>query len=204
MRIFQPIIPFCAPPLPVTVFCSGSTDVIEVLYIRCLNGKVPEAVERWALADDRVCNVHPYARGKLLSELREDNFHTLFFNARQFQIPLLGRRAVNDSVEFLDILRTTQHVGIRVDYTPNIFVHSWGVNPTDMIPANVSIITRRAYDPIVSFHGFVLRSNHVSLRLKRIALKRIRVEEYLARIYKDVRDEVAANARAPVNHTRRY
>ena len=111
----------------------------------------------------------------------------------------MGCRAVNDSVEFIDIVRTNQHVGIRVVFTPNIFVHSWGVNPTDMIPANVSTITRRAYDPIVSFRGFILRSNHKRLRLKHIELKCIRVKEYLARIRQDVRDEVAANARAPVN-----
>ena len=107
----------------------------------------------------------------------------------------MGRRALTDSVEFLDVVRTTQHVGIRVEYTSNIFVHSWGFNPTDMIPANVSTITRRAYDPICSFHGFVLRSNHNRLRLNRIELKCIRVEEYHARIRQDVRDKVAANAR---------
>ena len=71
----------------------------------------------------------------------------------------MGRRALNDSVKFLDIFRTTQHVGTRVNYTPNISVHSWGVNLTDTITTNVSTITRRAYDPIVSFHGFILRFN---------------------------------------------
>ena len=86
---------------------------------------------------------------------------------------------MNNSVKFLDVVHTTQHVRRRVDYTPNIFVHSWGINPTDMFPPNVSTITRRAYDPIVSFHGFVLRSNHKRLRLKRIELKRIHVVKTL-------------------------
>ena len=112
----------------------------------------------------------------------------------------MGRRALNNSVEFLDVVCTTQHVGSRVDYTPNIFVHSWGVNPTDMIPANVSTVTRRAYDPICSFHGFFLRSNHERLRLKQIELKHIRLEEYFVRIRQDVRDDVAANSRVPVNN----
>ena len=146
MRILQPIIPFCAPPQPVTVLRSGSGDEIEVPYICCLNVRVPESFELWALADNGVCEVHPYARVKLHSEFREDNFQTFFFNAQQFQIPFWGCRALNYSVEFLDIVCNTQHVGSCVDYTPNIFVHSWGVNPTDMIPANVSTITRRAYD----------------------------------------------------------
>ena len=130
----------------------------------------------------------------------EDTFHTHLFNSRQFQIPFLGRRAVKDSVEFLDVVRKTQHVRSRVYYTPNIFVRSWGINPNDMFPPNVYTITRRSYDPTVTFHGFVLHSNHKRLRLKRIELKRIRVEEYLARICQDVNDEVATNVRAPVNN----
>ena len=113
-------------------------------------------------------------------------------------------RALNSGVEVLDVVRVTQHVQSRVDYTPNICVHSWGVNPTDMIPTNVSTINRRAYDPIRYFHVFVLRSNHKRLRLKRIELKRIRFEEFLARIRQDVRDDVAANVRTPVNNALGY
>ena len=107
---------------------------------------------------------------------------------------------MNNSVEFLDVVRTTQHVRSRVNYTANIFFHSWGINPTDMFPPNISTITRDAYDPIVTFHGFVLRYIHERLRLKRIELKHILVEEYLARIRQDISDEVAANVRAPVNN----
>ena len=200
MRIPQPIIPFRAPPQPVQVLCYGSGDKIEVPYIRCLNCRVLECYEPWALAEDGVREVHPYARVRPLSEFREDTFHTHFFNSRRFQIPLLFRRAVNESVEFIDVVRTTQHVRSRVDYTPNIFVHSWGINTTDMLHPNVSNITRRAYDPIVSLHGFILGSNHERLRLKRIELKRICVKYYLARIRQVVSDEVAANVRAPVNN----
>ena len=101
------------------------------------------------------------------------------------------------SVKFLDVVRTTQHIGSRVDYTSNIFIHSQVVNPTDMITANVSNITRHVYDPIGSFHGFILRSNHKRLRLERIVLKRIFVVEYLARVRQDVHDKVATNSHAP-------
>ena len=69
-----------------------------------------------------------------------------------------------------------------------------------MIPANVSTVTRRAYDPICSFRGFVLRSNPDRLRLKRIEVKRIRLEDCLARIRQDVLDNVASNACVPVNN----
>ena len=94
----QPIIPFRAPPQLLTVLRSGSGDKIEVPYIRCLNGRVPECYDLWALAEDGVREVHPYTRVRLLSEFREDTFHTHFFNSRRFQIPFLGRRAVKKSV----------------------------------------------------------------------------------------------------------
>ena len=57
-----------------------------------------KAYELWALDEDGVREVHPYARFILLSKFREDIFHTHFFNARLFQIPFLGRRAVNESI----------------------------------------------------------------------------------------------------------
>ena len=62
MRIPQPIIPLRAPPQPVQVLCSGKGDEINVPYIRCLDGQVPETYELWALAEDRVREVQPYAR----------------------------------------------------------------------------------------------------------------------------------------------
>ena len=119
---------------------------------------------------------------------------------RRFQIPFLGHRSLNASVGFLNVVRVTQHVGSCVNYTPNIFIRSWGVNSTDTIPDNVSTITWRDYDHIFSFPGFISRSNHERLRLKRIELKRIRFKELLARICQDVSDDVAANVRAPVNN----
>ena len=121
MRIPQPIIAICALPQPVTVLRYGSADALDVPYIRCLNGRVPEAFEVWALAKDGAREVHPYARFKLRSDFREDTFQTLFFNARRFQIPFLGCRALNMSVEFLDVVRVTYHLRSRVHYTPNIF-----------------------------------------------------------------------------------
>ena len=200
MRIPKPIILFRAPLQPVQVLCSGRGGKIDVPYIRCLDGRVPEAYELWDIAEDEFCEVHPYNRVRLLYEFREDTFHTHFFNLQRFQIPFLCRRAVNDSVKFLDVVYTTQHVQIRVDYTPNIFIQSWGVNRINMSPPNVSTITRCAYNLPVTLHGLVLRSNHKILILKRIEFKRIRVEEYLARIRQEISDKVASNVSAPVNN----
>ena len=67
-----------------------------------------------------------------------------------------------------------------------------------MIPPNVSTITLRAYSLPVNFHVLVLRSNHECLRLKRVESRRIRVEEFPARICQEIRDEVRANVRVPV------
>ena len=110
--------------------------------------------------NDGVREVHPHARFNLCYEFREDTFQNFIYNSWRFQILVLGPWALNASVKFLDIVRVTQHVGSRVDYTLNIFVHSLGVNPTDTIPVNVSTITQRAYDPICSFCGFILWSNN--------------------------------------------
>ena len=66
-----------------------------------------------------------------------------------------------------------------------------------MIPPNFSTITRRAYNVPVTFHGLVLQSNHKRLRLKRVELRRIRVEDFLARICQGIRDEVCANVHVP-------
>ena len=74
MRIPQPITPFRALPQPITVLRSGSSDKIEVPYIRCLNGWVPKCYEIWALAEDGVREVHLYAMVRLLSKSREDTF----------------------------------------------------------------------------------------------------------------------------------
>ena len=108
---------------------------------------------------------------------------------------------MNESVEFFDVVRTTQHVQSRVaSWIPNIFVHSWVLYPTTMIPPNVYTMTRHAYNLPVTFHGLVLRSNQERLRLKRIESRQINVEEYLARISQDICDKVAANFFAPINN----
>ena len=107
---------------------------------------------------------------------------------------------MNESVKFLDVVRTTQHVQIRVaSWTPNLFVHSRGPYHI-MIPPNVYTIKRRAYNIPLTFHGLVLRSNHERLRFKRIESRRIRVEELLARIRQDIFDEVRANVHVPVRN----
>ena len=82
MRTPQPAIPFVVPPHLVQALRSGRGGKIDVPYIRCLDGRVPKDFEHWALAEDKVREVHPSARVKLLENFREDTFHTHFFNAR--------------------------------------------------------------------------------------------------------------------------
>ena len=74
MRLPQPIHRVLAHPQPVQVLRSGRGGEINVPYIRCLGGWVSEAYELWDLAEDGFCEVHLYARVKLWSEFREDNF----------------------------------------------------------------------------------------------------------------------------------
>ena len=81
MRIPQPDIPFVFPLHPVQALRSGRGGKIDVPYIRCLNGRVPEAFELWGFVEDGVRKVHPYARVKILDNFREDNFYYHFSNA---------------------------------------------------------------------------------------------------------------------------
>ena len=64
-----------------------------------------------------------------------------------------------------------------------------------MIYPIVSNITRRAYNPITTERGLVLRCNHERLRLKRVERK-----DHLARIRQDTCDDVLTNACSPANH----
>ena len=188
----QPATPFVIPPRPVKALRFGRGGEIDVPYIRCLDGWVPESFELWAFAEDEIREIHTSARIKLIDDFVGDNFNTHFFNVRTFQIPFLGRRSVNMSVEFFDAARATQQFRSCVtSWTENIFFHSWGPYPT-MIHHTVSNITRRACDVTVTPHALVLRANHERLRLKRVEWRKTCHRELLARICQDMRDEVRA------------
>ena len=62
-----------------------------------------------------------------------------------------------------------------------------------MIYPTVSNITRRVYDPITTQRGLILKYNHKRLRLKMVERKRVALDNYLARICQDMRDDVAVN-----------
>ena len=134
--------------------------------------------------------VHLFTRFKILKYLSEDTFHTHFFNARRIQIPLLGRRSVNMSVEFLDAVRATQQVGSRfATWNENIFVHYWGPYII-MITHTVSTIKQHAYDVPVIPHALALRSNHKRLQLIRVERRQTLHRELLARICQYMCDKV--------------
>ena len=165
MCIPHPVIPFRVPPQPVQALCSGRGGKIDVLYIRCLDGRVPEAYELWAISEYGVREVHPPDRVRILEDFREDTFHAHFFNAWRLQIPFLGRRSGNMSVKFIDAARATQQVGSCVTTcTENICVHSWGPYPT-MIHHTFSTIKWRAYNSPVNPHALEFRANHERLWL---------------------------------------
>ena len=154
--------------------------------------------ELWGLNAQGVREVHPFARVRLFEIFREDTFKTFFFNLRISRIPFIGRRLLNNRVQFICFSHVTSDVEVVI-YTPNLFVHNWGINPT-MIYPTVSSIIRLAYDPITTQRGFVLRCNHERLRLKRVESKRIGLENHLSRIRQDICDDVLNNACSPANH----
>ena len=136
MCMRHPIIPVRAPLDPVRVIYSGSDDTIEqVPYIVCLNGRVPEMYELWDLNASGVFEVRPFARVRLLDNFRADTFQTTLFNLQRCRIPFVGRRSLNNSVEFIRFVHVNFDSEVVI-FTPNIFVHNWGTNPTMMFDSS--------------------------------------------------------------------
>ena len=61
MRVPQPVISLRVHQQPIQALRSCGGGEIDVPCIRCLDGRVPEAYEIWALTEDGVCEVHPSA-----------------------------------------------------------------------------------------------------------------------------------------------
>ena len=196
MRQRHPNAPVRGPPDPVQVFYYGSDNTIEpVFYIVCLHGQVPENYELWRINDCGVCEVHLSAEVRLLQNFREDTFKTLFFDLRRCRITFIGQISLNASVEFICYANVTSDAKVVIS-TPNLFVHEWGTNPTMLCP-NVSNFNQRTYVPITSQKGFRQRCNHKRMRLKWVEGKRVAPEDHLARVRKDICDDVAANYDPP-------
>ena len=174
-------------PRPDQALCSGRGGKIEVAYTRCINCREPKAFEIWAFTEDGIHEVHPFAGFQISDDFTEDTFYSHFFNARQIQIPLLGRRSVNENVRWLDVPHPFGENGSRVaTWTENTFIYSWGPYPT-VIPNRP--IRRRAIENVpVNPHNLACQANHKLLR--RICVdRRHGIERELhARILQDIRD----------------
>ena len=145
----RPNVPVCGPPDPVLIHYSGSGDGINrFTHIFFLHGLVPERYKLWGLNEHGVCEVHPFARIRLVDDFRADTFETNLFNSQRCCIPFIGRRSLNGSIYFIEFADVTSDTK-GVISTPNIFVHKWGTYPT-MIGPTVSNYSCRAYAPIVS------------------------------------------------------
>ena len=164
MRIPQPGIPEVVPPHPVQDLCSGRGGEIDVMYIRCIEGREPEVFELWAFAEDGIRKIHLYARVQISDDFVGETFYSHFLNAREIRIPFLVRRAVNGSVQWLDVPRAAAQAGSPVATWPeNTFVYSWVTYPIVITP-NVSTIWRIAIDNVpVNLHTITCRANHKHL-----------------------------------------
>ena len=87
----------------------------------------------WYLNARGVREVHVFSRVLLFDDFREDTFKTFFFNLQRCRITLIGWRLLNNSVEFIRYVHITSDAEVVI-YTPNIFVHNWGTNPTMIYP----------------------------------------------------------------------
>ena len=183
--VWTEVIPMC----PAQALCSGRRGEIEIAYICCIGVREPEAFELWAFSEDGIREVHPFARVQISDDFTEDNFYSHFFNARQIQIPFLGRRSVKGSVQWIDVPRAAPQSGSRVaTWTENTFVYSWGTYPTVILP-NVSTIRQRAIDSVhVNPHTLACRANHERLQLICVKRRQAVEREIHAQILQDICD----------------
>ena len=122
-------------PNPVFFRYPGSDAATSsIKYIVHLNSRVPERYEVWSLNTQGVREVHPIARVKIFDALAEDNFRSTFLNLRGCRILFIGRISVNGSVKFIRYLDVIADSTSDIISTRNIFVYSWGNNPTMIWP----------------------------------------------------------------------
>ena len=196
MRVAQPGWTEVILPRPAQALRSGRGGKIEIAYIRCLHSMEPEDFERWAFAEDRIREVHPFARVQISDNFTLDTFHSHFFNAQQIQIPFLGPKSVNGIFLWLDVLRPSSQAGSRVaTWTENTFVYSWGTYPT-VIPPNVYTIRQRAIDNVtVNPHTLACWANHERLRRIHAEWRQAVERELHVRILQEICDgsDVSSN-----------
>ena len=120
----QPVLFEVVHPLTVQRLSFGRAGEVDVWFTRCIEVWEPDIYELWALAGDRMREVHSYARVQISNDFIGETFHTHFFNAREVQIPFLGRRSVNRSFQWIDVPRPFGETGIAtVAWTENLCVY---------------------------------------------------------------------------------
>ena len=81
MRISQPGISEVVPLRTVQRLSSGRGGKVDVMYTRCIESWEPEVFETWDFAEDRIHEVHPYARVQISDDFVRETFYTQFLNA---------------------------------------------------------------------------------------------------------------------------
>ena len=71
---------------------------------------------------------------KLDTTVDKDTFWSTFYDSRICRVPFIGRKSINGSVEFIRYSDVIADSTPDIISTKNIFVHSWGNNPTMIWP----------------------------------------------------------------------
>ena len=74
MRIPQPGWTKFIVPRPAQALYSGRGGKVEIAYFRCIDVREPEAFELWNFAEDRIREVHLFARFQTSNDFTEDTF----------------------------------------------------------------------------------------------------------------------------------
>ena len=184
-------------PDPVLVRYAGSNAAAHsVIYIVCINGRVPERYEVWRLNRHGVREDHLTAQVKLFTLFDENTFQSTFYDSRRCRVPFIGRKSLNGSVEFIRYSDVTSDSSSHIISTQNISVHSWGQNTT-IIGPTCSNYTCRAYVPITYQEGFNKRCEHERRRRLFVEREIIAFQRHLAMVRDEMSYDVALNYTVP-------
>ena len=127
-----------APPCTVQFLRSVRGVEEGVWFTRCVDGREPKIYEHWNFAEDRTCEVHPFARIKISDDFIGETFHTDFVSAKGRRVTFLGRTSVNGSVEWLNVTWHCFETAVATAaWTENLYVNPWRTTDSPArIPGN--------------------------------------------------------------------
>ena len=161
--------------------CSGRGGKYRVWFTRCVEGREPKIYDLWTFAEDGTRKVHQFARVQISEDFTGETFHTHFSNAKAVRIPFLGRRSVNESVQWIDVPRPFFETGVATAaWTEDLYV-----NPLYHVYSHVM-----SPDNPISLRAAARRVRYDLLRANCVERFQTLLRETISRCLSDTCDEV--------------